>query len=128
MSTETTRLTLSPLRKTWIFDLDGTLVVHNGYKTGEDRWLPGAREFLLSIPAEDYVLILTGREREAAAQTERFLKESGIHYDHIMYEIPLGERILLNDSKPSGLKTSYAVECIRNEGLERLRVIIDPSQ
>ena len=32
-------LKLSTLNKTWIFDFDGTLVVHNGYKTGEDRFL-----------------------------------------------------------------------------------------
>ena len=34
------RFTLSPLPKTWILDLDGTLVKHNGYKTdGRDSLL-----------------------------------------------------------------------------------------
>ena len=32
--TETLRL--SSLPHTWVLDLDGTLVRHNGYKTGED--------------------------------------------------------------------------------------------
>ena len=54
-------INLSPLPHTWILDFDGTLVEHNGYKTGEDKWLPGALEFLKSIPQEDYVLILTAR-------------------------------------------------------------------
>ena len=27
---------LDDIEKTWIFDLDGTLVVHNGYKNGVD--------------------------------------------------------------------------------------------
>lgn len=49
------KLVMSSLPKTWIFDLDGTLVVHNGYKTGEDLWLPGAVECLRSIPEEDYI-------------------------------------------------------------------------
>lgn len=31
-------LKLSTLRKTWIFDLDGTLVVHNGYREDGDRF------------------------------------------------------------------------------------------
>ena len=120
-----TELVLSTLGKTWILDFDGTLVVQNGYKTGEDRWLPGAKEFLQSIPQEDFVLILTAREREAAPKTEAFLREHGIRYDHIFYEMPMGERILFNDSKPSGLKMSYAVECTRNEGLTELSVRID---
>ena len=32
---------LDDIEKTWIFDLDGTLVVHNGYKNGVDELLPG---------------------------------------------------------------------------------------
>lgn len=119
-------LTLSPLSKTWIFDFDGTLVEHNGYKSGEDHFLPGAKEFLLQIPEKDYVLILTAREPEAAPQTEAFLEANGIRYNKILYNMPMGERILFNDSKPSGLKMSYAVECSRNEGLEKFKVEIDP--
>lgn len=122
---EQTELILSSLGKTWIFDFDGTLVVHNGYKTGKDEWLPGAEAFIKSIPAEDYIMILTARESAAAEQTEAFLRESGIRYDQIFYGMPMGERILLNDSKPSGLKMSYAVECRRNEGLEKLKYSID---
>lgn len=116
---------LSTLSHTWIFDFDGTLVVHNGYKDGEDRWLPGAKEFLMSIPETDYVLILTAREKEAREQTENFLKKHHIRYNDIKFEMPMGERILLNDSKPSGLKMSYAVECKRNEGISGLTVIMD---
>ena len=44
------KLILSTLPKTWIFDLDGTLLKHNGYKTdGEDTVLPGAKEYLEQI-------------------------------------------------------------------------------
>ncbi len=118
-------LTLSTLGKTWILDFDGTLVVHNGYKDGEDQWLPGAKEFLQSIPESDYILILTAREKEAREKTEKFLKEQGIRYNDIKFEMPMGERILLNDTKPSGLVMSHAVECTRNEGLNGLNVIID---
>lgn len=51
-------ITLSPLPKTWILDLDGTLVKHNGYKIdGYDTLLPDAEEFLQNIRPEDMVLI-----------------------------------------------------------------------
>lgn len=121
------QLTLSTLGKTWILDFDGTLVVHNGYKEGQDKWLPGAKEFLQSIPQTDYILILTAREKDAREQTESFLKKHGIRYDDIKFEMPMGERILLNDTKPSGLIMSHAVECTRNEGLSGLDVVIDES-
>lgn len=53
---------VSPLGKTWILDLDGTLVKHNGYKIdGKDTWLEGAKEFLLGIPETDKIVLLTSR-------------------------------------------------------------------
>lgn len=119
------KLTLSTLNKTWILDFDGTLVEHNGYKSGEDHWLPGAKEFLSEIPETDYILILTARESAAREKTEAFLKKHNIRYNDIKFEMPMGERILLNDSKPSGLKMSHAVECKRNEGLDGLKIVID---
>ena len=118
-------LRLSTLFKTWILDFDGTLVKHNGYKTGQDEFLPGAKEFLTAIPDNDYVIILTAREKEARIVTETFLRENKIRYDLLLFEIPMGERILLNDTKPSGLKTAYAVECTRDLGLNDLEIIVD---
>ena len=119
------QIVMSTLAKTWIFDFDGTLVKHNGYKDGKDEWLPGAKKFLQSIPESDYVIILTAREPEAREQTEAFLKKHGIRYDDIKFGIPMGERILFNDSKPSGLKMSYAIECRRNAGLQNVQIVID---
>lgn len=118
-------LRLSTLNKTWIFDFDGTLVEHNGYKTGEDTFLPGAKEFLQSIPKDDYILIMTAREKEARDRTESFLKANDIRYNELLFEMPMGERILFNDNKPSGLKCAYAISPNRNEGLENIDVIID---
>jgi 23S rRNA G2445 N2-methylase RlmL len=46
--------------------------------------------------------------------TERFLAENGIRYDHIICNAPFGERILINDSKPSGLQTAVAVNIDRD--------------
>lgn len=122
-------INLSPLSHTWILDFDGTLVEHNGYKTGEDKWLPGSLEFLKSIPKEDYVLILTSRfEDFAPAKTRAFLEKAGVRYDQILFNMPQGERILINDNKPSGLCCAYAVTPSRNEGLKQITFNIDKSK
>ena len=110
-------LKLSSLPKTWIFDLDGTILVHNGYKNGGDRILPGVKEFFDKIPETDHILILTARKEEVLESTIEFLKDNGIRYNNILADIPFGERILLNDMKGSGLKTAYAVNLKRDEGL-----------
>ena len=109
-------LTLSTLPKTWIFDLDGTLLKHNGYKTdGCDTILEGAKEYLEEIPEQDYILILTSRTDEYREQTLSFLKDNGIKFDEIIFNIPMGERIIINDRKPSGLDMAVAINFDRDD-------------
>lgn len=104
------KLTLSPLGHTWLLDLDGTILKHNGYKLdGKDNFLSGAKEFLRSIPKEDKIIFLTSRTESEKALTEEFLKENQVIYAEIVYDLPYGERILLNDGKPSGLTTAIAI-------------------
>ena len=74
-------LILSTLPKTWIFDLDGTLLKHNGYKIdGKDTLLDGVKEYMELIPSEDYILILTSRTNEYRDMTLSFLEENNIRY------------------------------------------------
>lgn len=109
-------LILSTLPKTWVLDLDGTILKHNGYKIdGVDTLLPGAKEYLDQIPAEDYILILTSRTDEYRNQTISFLKENGIRYNEILFNIPMGERIVVNDRKPSGLDMAVAINMDRDK-------------
>ena len=108
-------ITVSPLGKTWVLDLDGTVVKHNGYKlAGHDTLLPGAKEFLAKIQPEDMVVFITSRTEEQRAMTEAFLRENGIRYDAILFGAPYGERILVNDRKSSGLVTAIAVNTDRD--------------
>lgn len=108
-------LTLSTLPKTWIFDLDGTLVKHNGYLIdGYDTLLPGAAEFLSKIPDEDIIIIMTARKSQYQIDTELFLNQNQIRYDNIIFDTPVGERILINDKKNSGMRTAYAINVNRN--------------
>lgn len=113
------KLVLSPLGHTWILDLDGTIVKHNGYKIdGIDSFLPGAEEFLNSIPDKDMIIFLTSRTDEYRGATEEFLKQHMIRYDYIIFNAPYGERILINDNKPSGLCMSYSLKLDRDQNIE----------
>ncbi len=108
------KIILSKLGHTWILDLDGTIVKHNGYKIdGSDSFLPGALEFLRKIDENDMIVFLTSRKEEYRDITLKFLKENGVHYDHIIFDAPYGERILINDDKPSGLPMGRSINIIR---------------
>ena len=95
-----------------------------GYKSdGEDSLLDGAKEFLESIPDGDKIVFLTSREEKYREQTESFLNRHDIRYDAILFELPFGERILLNDKKESGLETAIAVNKARNsDGFPEIQV------
>lgn len=111
-------LVLSTLPKTWVFDLDGTIVKHNGYKTdGGDELLPGAKEYIASIPEEDKILIVTSRTEKYKERTLRYLDEKHIRYDEILFDMPMGERIIVNDRKTSGLDMAIAVNLDRDRFL-----------
>ena len=102
--------------KTWILDLDGTIVKHDGpFLDGEDSFLPGAKEFLQSIPKEDMIVFLTARTEYEKPHTLRFLREKRVRYDHIIFNAGRGERILINDKKRDGLLTAFAVNTERDE-------------
>lgn len=122
------KLILSPLNHTWFFDIDGTLVKHNGYKIdGIDTLLPGVKEFFDKIPSDDMVVLVTSRKSETKELTEAFLNKNGIRFNTILYDLPYGERIIVNDNKPSGLSVSVAVSLNRDQGLQYKKIEIDPS-
>lgn len=107
---------LSPMPKTWILDLDGTLLVHDGpFIMGKDKFLPGAKEFLDSIPKQDMIIFLTARMNYEKEHTLRFLQENNVRYDQIIFNAGQGERILINDNKPDGLKTAIAINTTRDK-------------
>ena len=110
---------VSTLAKTWILDLDGTVVKHNGYKLdGADTLLPGAADFFTGLAAEDKIIFVTSRPASMAEETEAFLRKQRIRFDAIVYDAPYGERILVNDRKPSGLCTAIAVNTMRDKFMD----------
>ena len=118
------KITVSTLPKTWILDLDGTIVKHNGFKLdGHDSFLPGAEEFLKNIPQEDMVIFITSRAEAYRGITERFLRAHSVRYNGIVCGAPYGERILVNDRKPSGLGMAIAVNTNRDHFMDTVFVL-----
>jgi hypothetical protein len=117
-----TRLTLSCLPHTWLIDIDGTIFLHNGHKTGPDQLLPGVKEFWDAIPEHDCIILLSARMSNEAEQTAAALRAFGLRYDRILYDLPKGERVLVNDRKPGGLVTAHSINLERDAGLQSVDV------
>ena len=108
-------LNLSLLPKTWLIDFDGVLFVHNSHLQSGDQPIENAVKFIKALPKEDRVVILTSRQAKYQKITEKSLKFHGIRYDWIIFDLPVGERILINDTKPKGLKTAHAINTKRDK-------------
>ena len=119
------KLRLSTLPKTWILDLDGLLVAHNGHKAGGDRLLPGVKSFWGTIGASDVVILLTARTAEHEPAIREFFAVHGLRLNHVIPGCPVGERILFNDDKPSGLRMAHAVGLPRDAGLDSFSLQLD---
>lgn len=111
-------MNLSELNHTWFIDIDGTILEHNGYKDGNESFLPGVKEFWSKIPWNDCIVLVTGRPEEYRSSTLALFNLHALRYDHALFNMPLGERIVINDIKPGGLKTAIAINLERNKGLE----------
>ncbi len=118
-------LVLSRLPHTWLMDVDGTILKHNGHKTGGDELLAGVKDFWDTIPPDDVIVLLSARTQQEMPATLAFLDQQGLRYDHAIFDMPKGERILVNDDKPGGLVTALAVSMPRDRGLVDLQLRID---
>lgn len=107
---------LSDLPKTWLIDIDGVIFVHNYYlKNKKDKLVHGIRKILKKIKKVDTVILLTAREDKYKNLTLHSLKKHKIRYDYIIFNLPKGERILINDIKPKeNLKTAICINIKRN--------------
>jgi hypothetical protein len=122
------RVVLSPLPHLWLIDIDGTMLVHNGYLSGKDTLLAGISSFWEKIPAADTIILLSARPEVWRDPTLALLNEKGLRYDHALFGLPTGERILINDKKNSGLSTAISINLTRNSGLDLVDLEIDPTR
>ena len=107
----------SKLDKTWLIDIDGTILVHNSHLKSGNKILENSKNFLLNIPKTDKIILLTGRPKKYKSETIKYLRKHKIKFDNILFDLNIGERILINDKKPDGLKTAYAVNLKRDKGI-----------
>jgi len=112
------------LSHTWFIDLDGSIVKHNGYIIDKvDTLLAGVKIFFMKIPKNDKIIITTSRKKRFKKKTIDFLKKNKIRFNEIIFELPHGERILINDIKPhQKLKTSISINLNRNFGLSKYQI------
>jgi hydroxymethylpyrimidine pyrophosphatase-like HAD family hydrolase len=114
--------------KTIICDIDGTLVKHRipTFNTSEEvdlELLPGTIEKLSEWDAKGYnVILITGRRESMRAATEKQLSKLGIFYDKLIMGIGGGDRILINDNKPNGKETAFAINLERNKGINDINI------
>tara|TARA_B110001450_G_C17509585_1_gene435814 strand:- start:209 stop:586 length:378 start_codon:yes stop_codon:yes gene_type:complete len=113
------------LNHTWLIDLDGTLVKHNYYLSNKnDLFLKGACSFLKKIPKNDTIILLTSRKKKFKKSTISFLLRNKIRYNFIIFDLPFGERILINDIKPKkNLKTAISINLKRDFGFSKIKII-----
>ena len=112
------------LNHTWFIDLDGTILKHNGYIIDKkDTLLKGVKYFFKKIPKNDQIIIITSRKKKILSKTKIFLKKNNIRFNHIIHNLPYGERILINDIKPKHkLKTAISINLKRNTGLSKYKI------
>ena len=72
------------------------------------------------------MIFLTSRTDRERQLTLDFLNEHQIRYNHIIFNAPYGERILMNDDKPSGLTMALAV-CGQRDAAVNLQIKVDES-
>ena len=108
--------------KTLFIDIDGTLLEHKGtfsdISLKEASILPGVREKMNEWCSKEYSIILTTARRESLREvTQAQLAKLGIPYDSLVMGISKGGRFIINDRRPSGKDTAFAVNVDRDAGL-----------
>jgi ribonucleotide monophosphatase NagD (HAD superfamily) len=111
-----------PRPKTIICDIDGTLIDHQAPGTRnfkEPSLLPGVMKKFQEWDAKGYnIILITGRRESARLETEKQISGFGLFYDQLIMGVGGGERILINDVKPTGQRTAFAINVDRDKGLD----------
>ncbi len=115
---------MSTSPKTVFCDIDGTLLKHHGdifanAAGAGAEILPGVYDALKEWERRNYrIVLITGRKESQRKATEEILHSLHIPYDVLLMGLPNGDRVLINDRKPEGVRaTAYAVSPARNAGL-----------
>jgi hypothetical protein len=81
--------------------------------------LPGTVKKLSEWDSKGYnIVLITGRRESMRRATEEQLARLGVFYDQLIMGIGGGDRILINDNKPDGRETAFAINLERNKGID----------
>jgi len=114
--------------KTLFIDIDGTLLLHHEVANQQAKntpvLLPGVLEKFEEWDRNGYnIILITGRRESERKLTEEQLNKVGIVYDRLIMGIGGGDRVIINDMKlNSSVPTAYAINLIRNIGLENIDI------
>jgi hypothetical protein len=109
------------LNKETIFvDLDGTLILFNlEPERVTDRIIMSTMSYLIQKKAEGHwIVCTTARNKEHA---DLAIKNASIpldFFDKIIYDLPMGKRILINDSKEGSSPSAEVIVLVRDKGME----------
>lgn len=111
------------MNRTLFIDIDGTLIRHQVFLekmlSEPPEILPGVDKQLRSWYNEgDAIILTTARPEWAREITEKQLRTIDISYHQLIMDCTNGERILINDEKPTMAVTARAFTVNRNCGLE----------
>jgi len=116
------------MKKTLFLDIDGCLIKHQGNLStqilSKTELLDGTIEKLNEWEGDGHRIILTtGRKESMRKFTEEQLLGLGIFYDQLVMGLNRGERIVINDSKPSNdMVTASAIQIKRNVGIKNIKL------
>ena len=101
--------------KTLFVDFDGTTFEH-----ATENILPGTKEKFDEWNEKGYTIIITtARPSSAKEETLRALDVNGLQYHAIIFDLPNGDRVVLNDIK-EGRERAFAYNVARNGGVGHL--------
>lgn len=114
--------------KTIFLDIDGTIIEHCGNLSNivnsyPGKILPGVIEKFNEWAVNGYTIVLTTARSESMRDfTKRQLEYHAIFYDHLVMGIGHGERVIINDNKPTMSETAFGITVDRNMGIEHLKI------
>jgi ribonucleotide monophosphatase NagD (HAD superfamily) len=119
---------MDPRPKTIICDIDGTLIKHNkpsevAKNSYSPELLEGTIDKLNEWEHKGYnIILLTGRKESMRTVTENQLLQLGIYYDQLIMGVGGGPRYLINDYKPDGTESAFAINVERNIGIKNISI------
>lgn len=120
------KIVMSQLTKTWLIDIDGVIFIHNSHLTSRgDQLVDGAIELFEQILPTDIIILLTSRRVKYKELTIESLNKFHIRFNQIIFDLPPGERIIINDMKKSGLNTAIGLNTQRDK-LGSISIVRDP--